>query len=196
MLKNIWQIFIKGILTILPIVITLALIMWLVSLFEFFFGGLLHLIFPKSWYHFGMGLMLGLTIIFCIGLAVQLWLGKKIFYFFEKVVLHIPVIKEIYYPIKQVQNMLVKSDKPKPGRAVMVKVKDGIDMVGVVMNETPGEQLKRTDGKIAVLLLFSYQMGGFTVYVDPENVEPLDMSVEQALKFTLTAGISIKKVMT
>jgi uncharacterized membrane protein len=193
MWKNLSRIFIKGILTILPIVITAALIMWLVSLFEFFFGGVLHLLFPKSWYHFGMGLLLGILTIFSIGLAVQLWLGKKIFYFFESVVLRIPVIKEIYYPIKQVQNMLVKSDKPKPGRAVIVKVKEGVEMIGIVMNESPGIQLKRDDRKIAVLLPWSYQMGGFTVYVDKDSVEPLDMSVEQALKFTITAGISMKK---
>lgn len=193
MWKNISRIFIKGILTILPIVITLALIFWLINLFEFFFGSLLHLIFPHSWYHFGMGLLLGILTIFAIGLAVQLWFGKKIVSMFESMVLRIPLIKDIYQPIKQIQNMFVKSDKPKSGRAVIVKVKDGVEMMGIVMNELPNASLNRNSNKIAVFLPWSYQVGGFTIFVDPNTVEPLSISVEQALKFVITAGISMSK---
>ena len=36
----------------------------------------------------------------------------------------------------------------------------------------------------------SYQIGGYTVYLPKSLVEPLDMSIEDAMRFTLTAGVS------
>jgi uncharacterized membrane protein len=38
-----------------------------------------------------------------------------------------------------------------------------------------------------------YQIGGFTVFVPRSAIEPLDMSVEDAMRFTLTAGVSGSK---
>ena len=36
----------------------------------------------------------------------------------------------------------------------------------------------------------SYQLGGFTVVVPREKVREIDMSVEDALRFCVTAGVS------
>ena len=43
---------------------------------------------------------------------------------------------------------------------------------------------------LAVYLPMSYQIGGFTVYAPRAFLRPLDMSVEQAIRFTMTAGTS------
>ena len=41
-----------------------------------------------------------------------------------------------------------------------------------------------------VYLPMSYQLGGFTVIVPAENVRELAMTVEEALRFCVTAGVS------
>ena len=43
--------------------------------------------------------------------------------------------------------------------------------------------------RIAVYLPMSYQIGGYTVLVPKAAVEPLNMSLEEAKRFVLTAGI-------
>jgi uncharacterized membrane protein len=43
---------------------------------------------------------------------------------------------------------------------------------------------------VAVYLPMSYQIGGYTVLLPRRLVEPVDMSVEDALRFTVTAGMS------
>jgi uncharacterized membrane protein len=36
----------------------------------------------------------------------------------------------------------------------------------------------------------SYMIGGYTVLIPRSSVRPLDMSMEEALRFTLTAGVT------
>lgn len=43
---------------------------------------------------------------------------------------------------------------------------------------------------VSVYLPMSYQIGGFTVYVPREMVETIDMTVEDAMRLVLTAGLS------
>jgi uncharacterized membrane protein len=41
----------------------------------------------------------------------------------------------------------------------------------------------------------SYQIGGFTVFMPRSKVMPIDMTVEDAVRFTLTAGMSSAKTL-
>jgi uncharacterized membrane protein len=36
----------------------------------------------------------------------------------------------------------------------------------------------------------SYQIGGYTALVPRSSVQPVDMTLEEAMRFTLTAGVS------
>ena len=55
---------------------------------------------------------------------------------------------------------------------------DALSRAGV-----PGE-------RVAVYLPMSYQIGGYTLYVERERIIPLDMDVEEAMRMVLTAGIA------
>ena len=48
-------------------------------------------------------------------------------------------------------------------------------------------------GRCAVYLPMSYQMGGYTLYLPRSMLTPIDMSVEDALRFAITAGMSGEK---
>jgi uncharacterized membrane protein len=43
---------------------------------------------------------------------------------------------------------------------------------------------------IAVYLPMSYQVGGYTVFVPRDSVEPVNMSMNEAMRFAITAGMS------
>ena len=43
---------------------------------------------------------------------------------------------------------------------------------------------------VAVYLPMSYQIGGYTVYLPTSRVESVDMSIEEAMRRILMAGIS------
>jgi uncharacterized membrane protein len=46
---------------------------------------------------------------------------------------------------------------------------------------------------IAVFLPWSYQVGGFTVYVPHTSIEKLELGREAALRLAITAGVSAEK---
>ena len=46
------------------------------------------------------------------------------------------------------------------------------------------------DQTVAVYLPMSYQLGGFTLMVPKDKITPVDMKVDQAMQFVLTAGVS------
>lgn len=189
-MKLLYKIFIKGILTILPLIITLALLYWIFSIFETFFGGMLRQIMPKDMYHLGMGLALGIVAIFCIGLVVQFWFGKKLFQWFEALVNRIPVIKDIYESAKQAQALFVKQEGKKGRPVIFTMPNTELKMIGIVMNDKPHSLLDgKLDDRVPVFLPMSYQVGGFTLYIERSHLQPLDISVEKAFKLAITAGI-------
>jgi len=46
---------------------------------------------------------------------------------------------------------------------------------------------------VLVYLPMSYMIGGYTVLVPRSLVRPVSMSMEDALRFTLTAGVALPK---
>jgi uncharacterized membrane protein len=52
----------------------------------------------------------------------------------------------------------------------------------------------RGQDKVLVYIPMSYMIGGFTVFIASEHVRPLNMSMEEAMRFTLTAGITGKNL--
>jgi uncharacterized membrane protein len=46
-------------------------------------------------------------------------------------------------------------------------------------------------GMILVYMPMSYQVGGYTALIPRASVQPVDMSFEEAMRFTLTAGLSV-----
>ena len=65
-------------------------------------------------------------------------------------------------------------------------------LVGFVTTESV-EYLKlpeKLKGKVAVYLPMSYQIGGYTIYVSPDHLTPLDLSFEEAMRTVITAGVA------
>ena len=51
----------------------------------------------------------------------------------------------------------------------------------------------RSEDKVLVYLPMSYMVGGRTVFVSRDKLRYLDMGMDEAMRFVLTAGISSKK---
>ena len=63
-------------------------------------------------------------------------------------------------------------------------------LLGLITQEQPGKFLPDDRDRIAVYLPMSYQIGGYTLFLPRDRVQEMpDMSVEDLMKLTLTAGI-------
>jgi len=192
-MKSITRIFFTGLATVLPLLATIYLLYWLTTTIESVLGGILKLFLTERFYSPGMGIGLGVVLIFLVGLLMRSWFAQIIFSMWEGFLLRLPVIKSIYSTLQDFFKYFVRGDSDKVQQVVSVRFRDNdVRLIGFVTRDDLSRLPKGLGSKdeIAVYLPMSYQIGGYTVLIPRENVQPIDISMEDAMRFAVTAGVS------
>jgi uncharacterized membrane protein len=195
-MKPIIGLFLTGLAAVLPVVVTLYVLFWLGSTAEAFLGGGLKLLIPESLYWPGMGVVAGLVLLLVIGALMKAWLFRKVFRWGERMVERIPLVKALYGAVRDLMGFFSNSDTKAMRRAVMVTVCDTpVRLIGFITREDFGDLPAGIGGDdaVAVYLPMSYQIGGFTAMIPRSAIQPIDMSIEEAMRFAVTAGMSAVK---
>jgi uncharacterized membrane protein len=195
-MKKIGKLFLQGLIAILPIALTIYILYWLAVSAESMLGGFIKRLIPENWYLPGMGVAAGFVIILSVGILLRLWLFRKLFQWGEEILERLPIVKSLYGSIRDLMSFFDTSKKKDFNKVVMVNIVDeNTRLMGLVTREDFSNMPDGiSDGdKVAVYLPMSYQMGGFTVLVPKKNIQAIDMSIEEAMRFTLTAAVSTKK---
>lgn len=189
-MKHINQIFFKGLIVVLPITMTFYLLYWASLQIESVFASTLTYLLGKELYIPGLGIIVTLILIFLVGILVSNFITARFFTWMTGLLEKVPLIKVIYNPLKDLMALLPgkNSAKDRNQRVVMVPLGAlGVKTLGLVTRENLDE-LPEND-MIAVYIPLSYMLGGLTVLIERHKVEKVDMSVEQALKLSVTAWI-------
>jgi uncharacterized membrane protein len=195
MLKGIKRIFINGIKAFLPAAITLSLCVWLFNNIEDFFGHFIQLFLPQEYYVSGMGVILGVVIIFLLGLMINAFIIKQLYELLESILKRIPLVKTLYNALLDMFSFFdSKKGEENQQRVVVVNTHLG-KQIGLITRENldnlPDNLGDKTN--VLVFLPFSYQLGGFMVSMPRDQIEPIDMTVDEAIKFVASAGIIGKR---
>ena len=192
-MKRIKKLFLKGLITVVPISVTIALLVWLVTFAEELAGKTLKYLFPNISYWPGMGVIFAFLFIFAVGAILNAWIAQKIFQWGESIVYKIPFIKTIYDSIKDLIAFFSSQDKKGISSVVLVDIGQDKKVLGLVTcKEFQDEETLANKNVIAVYLPMSYQLGGYTVFIPKEKVEEIDIPVDRALSQTLTGWIQSK----
>ena len=188
-MKKIGSILLKGLVTILPIGLTIYFVYWLGVTTENLLST------PLKWavgqnYWPGMGLVTGFLLLFLVGLAVNAFIVRRVLGLGEDLLLRVPVVKTVYSAIRDMTR-LVNTEKKKGDLDRVVTVDFGFGkLIGFVTQEHAntlgiggGEDL------VAVYLPMSYQIGGYTIYLSRSRLTETDLTVEQAMRIVLTGGV-------
>jgi len=193
MLKFIGRNVLTGLVTIVPIALTLYLVYWLVVSVEVALGALIRLVIAPGLYVPGLGLLVGLLLMFVIGLLMHAYLVQRLFSMAEDLLFTMPLVKSIYRAIRDFFNYFSPDSHKEFEQVVSVSIGEtGMRVIGFVTQAQP-ERLPpgfREDDKVLVYLPLSYMIGGYAVLMPRTAVRPLDMSMEEAMRFTLTAGVT------
>jgi len=186
--------FFTGLLAVLPILVTAALVMWLIGVAESVLGGLVSLIMPRGLYLPGMGLLVAVGLIFLVGVGMQGLFVRQFFQWLESALNRIPLIKTVYGAMRDLTDFMSNKGGRKFGKVVMVQLPNmPLRLVGfVTVNDLAEAGLDHgcPSDCVAVYLPMSYQIGGYTVMLPRECLTPLDMGFEEAMRFVITAGLS------
>jgi uncharacterized membrane protein len=192
MFKSISKIFITGFITLLPAVLTIYLLYWLAISSEHVMGNALRLVLPNTSYFPGLGMIAGLIVVFIVGLMMNAYLVRKLFALGEQLLYRLPLIKTVYRAFRDFFDFF-SPKKNQFGQVVAVTF-NGMELVGFVTQEDPQRlpESFRERESVLVYLPMSYMVGGYTLLIPRSELRPLNMSMDEAMRFVLTAGITGK----
>ncbi len=188
------KIFFTGLAAVLPVLLTVYILGWLGTTAESVLGGTIKLLLPDRWYRPGMGLVAGVALIFLVGLTLRAWVVRRFFSLGERLLNRIPLVKAIYGSIRDLMNFFGGKDQ---GFSQVVLVRFGdtqIKLLGFVTREDFSDLPAGLAGDdiVAVYMPMSYQLGGYTVMLPRSAIEPVNMSMQEAMKFAVTGGMKAK----
>ncbi len=193
MLKFISRNILTGMVTILPVALTLYLLYWMAVSAESVLGIMIRSIFPEVLDLPGIGLIAALTAAFTVGLLMHTYVVQQLFARAEQILYRMPLINSVYKAIRDFFQYFSPTKKKEFDQVVSVSIGDtGMKVIGFV-TQTVSEKLPkgfREEDNILVYLPLSYMIGGYAVLVPRSAVTPLDMNMEEAMRFTLTAGVT------
>jgi len=192
-MKTLGRIVLKGLLTILPISLTIYFVYWLGVTAESLFSGPIKWLLPATFYRPGMGLIAGFLLLIVVGILVNAYVVRRVLELGESLLLRVPVVKTVFAALRDLTQLVRVGDTGSElQRVVMVEFGPG-KVIGFVTQEKatlPG--LGTDDSLVAVYFPMSYQIGGYTLYLPRDRIHPTDLSVEAAMRIVLTGGLQNK----
>jgi uncharacterized membrane protein len=191
-MKKLWTLLMKGLAAVLPVGLTIYIVVWLGRSAEALMHDLITLILPERHYWPGLGLLVGFAVLIGVGVFVNAFVVRWFLGAWERFLARIPLVKTVYAAIRDLVKFLPSGNRRKDMRRVVAAEFAGGLAIGFVTRESVTE-LQRIPGAenlVAVYFPMSYQIGGYTVYLPPERLKPLDLGVEEAMRIVLTGGMS------
>lgn len=188
-----WKTLLKGVATVLPILVTLYVLYWIGTTLEFLMGGIYKFIFSSAVYFPGLGLLGGLALLYAVGLLIERGGAfQKLSDFADKQFERIPLVKTLYGGLRDLMQFFSSGEQGRAGQqVVLVTLGNGVQLIGFITSETADsiDSVPAGEDTVTVYVPLSYQIGGFTVYVPRSSTKVLDMSVQDAMKVVLTGGV-------
>lgn len=176
-----------GLVTVLPFALVIWVVVSVFNIVDSWFGPefdrLVGATLP------GAGFLLVLIAITLVGALTRLYISHQFIVLMDAIFSRLPIIKSLYSMFKEIVNNLL-GHRRGFRRAVLVEWPDERAlMLGFVSSENLSQDIDPDGDRIAVYIPNAFQFAGVTAIVRRNQVRPCDLSVEDAIKFSLSAGL-------
>jgi uncharacterized membrane protein len=152
----------------------------------------LHIVRPENYWP-GLGLITGFFLLLAVGSLVNAYAGRIFLKYWDDLLGRIPFVKTLYGGFRDVVSLLPSGSGEKRDlqRVVLAHFGD-VHAIGFVTREDVPVALQAHGGDDWVTVYFpmSYAFGGYTLYLPRDRIQPLDISVEDAMRLAITAGLT------
>lgn len=184
--------FFRGLITLLPLFITIWLLWIMFSFADGLLGRVIELIVGRPLPP-GIGFLITIVIIFLTGILATFILGAKLIQLGETLLTRLPIIKSIYTSAKQINEVLFQKKGKAYQRACVVEYpRKGIYTVGFITSDTAKEIERKTKTKDLVNIFIANTptpATGFLIAVPAKDVKILDMRINDAFKYVVSGGV-------
>jgi len=191
--KHITTTFLRGLFTLLPLLLSIYVIMWFLTWVESGSRAFVLNFMPEFLYVHGMGTAIVFVLIYLFGAVTDRPYTKWMFSIVESIVREMPIVKTVYQALKDFTEFLKpKSDRKNANQVVLIRPEGTqVEIMGLMTRESLEglpEPVSKA-GRVAVYIPMSYQFGGYTMFVPRAWVHPTNMSVEDAVRSIITAWL-------
>ncbi len=142
----------------------------------------------------GVGLIIFLVFTILVGWIARGLIGRSLIRFAESLVERMPVVRSIYSGVKQIAETVFAQTERSFEKACLIQYpRKGVWAIGFVSTEAKGEIARRAEAGGRLMSVFvpttPNPTSGFLLYFPAEDVIELDMSVEDAAKLVISAGL-------
>ncbi|WP_127109711.1 DUF502 domain-containing protein [Pararhodobacter zhoushanensis] len=141
----------------------------------------------------GLGLIIALVFTLVVGWLAKGYIGKSLIGWGEDIVARMPVVRSVYNALKQIAETVFSQSSTSFNRACLVEYpRPGLWAVAFVSTETKGEIAQKLgDEKLISVFLPTTPnpTSGFLLFVPEKDVKYLDMTIEEAAKLIISAGL-------
>ncbi|MYZ53445.1 DUF502 domain-containing protein [Malikia spinosa] len=188
----------SGLLTLVPLVITLWVLDWVVSTLDQTLR-----ILPEAWQPQqllgmnipGLGVLFALLIVLSIGALASNFIGNKLVNWWHALLHRIPVVRSIYSGVKQVSDTLFSEKGNAFRKALLVQwPREGMWTIAFLTGAPGGDVARHLNGQDYVSVFVPTTpnpTGGYFVMVHKRDCVELTMSVDEALTYVISMGVIV-----
>jgi uncharacterized membrane protein len=186
--------FLAGLLVFLPVVITLWFLGWVIGLMDGLLDVLPARLHPNSYLPFaipGLGAVFTIALILFLGFLTKGVATRRFLAAWDRILVQIPIFRGVYTAVqKLVETFLGQSQANR--QVVMIEYpRKGIYTVGFAMGRAWGELEKHNEAPLVNVFIPTTPnpTSGFYLLVPANDLAPLNISMEEALKLIASGGL-------
>jgi uncharacterized membrane protein len=187
--------FVTGLLIWIPLGITVLVLNWLIGTMDQSLEVLPAKLQPEALWGMrvpGLGTVLTILVVFGTGLLATNFIGQRLVRFWEGVLARIPVVKSIYYGVKQVSDTVLSDTGQAFRKVLLVQYPRAGSWAIAFQTGTPGgDVVNHLRGEYVSVYVPTTPnpTSGFFLMMPRAEVVELNMSVDEALKYVISMGV-------
>lgn len=141
-----------------------------------------------------IGFLIALVVVFIVGAILASVVGKTLWRMVEKFIMNTPFLRQVYPYVKQITDFFLTREEQKEmfSRVVAVEYpRKGIWSVGFVTGSGIEKVVENVRKEFLTILIPTSPtpFTGFVIMVPKKQTIDLDMTIEEALRFTVSGGV-------
>ena len=193
-LNHLKSAFFAGALVLAPLGITAWVFFALVGLADNSIEFLPASLRPETYLGFGipgLGVLLTLVGVALVGLAMRMYAGRRVVELYEGMLARVPVLNAVYQGLKQLIETLFGKQGNHFREVVLIEYpRRGIHCMAFLTNKESYIEVEGEEALISVFLPTTPNpTSGFYLLVPRSDIRHVDISVEEAFKLIMSAGI-------
>ncbi len=184
------KIFTTGLITLLPLGITIYVFYFIFNFLDKLLGGIFEKIFKFSVP--GIGFAAGIILIFLVGFIASNLIGRKIISLWDALFQKIPLTRSIYSSAKQIIDAFTLQGKHAFQKVVLLEYpRKGLYVLGFVTGSSKGEVQEKTHESVVNIFIPTTPnpTSGMLILAPLKEVIEMEMTIEEGMKVIISGGL-------